>query len=77
MSDMKKIMKHKPNSLTAGVRRTVTAFQLPGLHVAIRIRETAMRRPESGLGGILVSPAGDWNSDHDHSNDKRSAREGL
>ena len=71
---LKKIMKHIPNSLRAGVRRTIAAFLLPGLHVAIRIRETLMRRPERGLGGILVSPAGDWNSDHDHSNDKRSAR---
>jgi type I restriction enzyme R subunit len=32
---LKKIMKHKPNSLTAGVRRTVTAFQLPGLKQSI------------------------------------------
>jgi len=74
---LKKIMKHKPNSLRAGVRRTVAAFLLSVPHVAIRIRETLMRRPERGLGGILVSPAGDWNFDHDHSNDKRSAREVL
>jgi hypothetical protein len=33
--------------------------------------------PRERAGGILVSPAVDWNSDHDHSNDKRSAREVL
>jgi hypothetical protein len=55
----------------------VAAFLLPSLHVATRIRETLMPCPEKGLGGILVSPAGDWNSEHDHSNDKRSAREVL
>jgi hypothetical protein len=74
---VKKIMKHKPNSLRAGVRRTVAAFLLSVPHVAIKIRETLMRRTERGLGDILVSPAGDWNFDHDHSNDKRSAREVL
>jgi hypothetical protein len=33
--------------------------------------------PRERAGGILVSPAGDWNSDRDHSNDKSSAREVL
>jgi hypothetical protein len=68
---LKKIMKHKSNSVRAGVRHAVAAFLLSSLYVAIRICDTLMRRPERGLGNILVSPGGDWNFDHDHSKKKR------
>ena len=61
--------------MRAAIQVVAALTLLSGLHVAFRMRETLMRRPERGLGGILVSPAGDWNSDHDHSNDSRSARE--
>jgi hypothetical protein len=56
-------------SRSASHRGCFSAFQ-PAC-VAIRICETLMRRAERGLGGILVSPAGDWNFDHDHSKEKR------
>jgi MFS family permease len=63
--------------MRAAIQVVAALTLISGLYVAIRMRETLMRGPERGLGGILVSPVGDWNSDHDHSNDSRSAREVL
>ncbi len=41
---------------------------LSGLHVGIRMRETLIRRPATGFGGVPILTTGEWNSDHGRSN---------
>jgi MFS family permease len=48
--------------MRAAIQVVAALTLLSGLHVAFRMRETLIRRPAGGLGGNLVSPAGDWNS---------------
>jgi MFS family permease len=55
--------------MRAAIQVVAVLTLLSGLHVAIRMRETLIHRPEREPGSILVSQAGDWKSDHDHSND--------
>jgi MFS family permease len=41
---------------------------LSSLHVAIRMKETLVRRPATGFGGVPILTTGEWNSEHERSN---------
>jgi len=55
--------------MRAAIQVVAALTLLSGLHVAIRMRETRVRSPAIGLGGVLASPVSEWNSDHERSND--------
>jgi MFS family permease len=54
--------------MRAAIQVVAVLTLLSGLHVAIRMRETLVRRPATGLGGVPILATDEWNSDHEHLN---------
>jgi MFS family permease len=54
--------------MRAAIQVVAVLTLLSGLHVAIRMRETLVRGPARGLGGVPILTTGEWNSDHERSN---------
>jgi len=54
--------------MRAAIQVVAALTLLSGLHVAIRMRETLIRRPATGLGGVPILATGEWNSDHERLN---------
>jgi len=53
--------------MRAAIQVVAALTLLSGLHVAIRMRETLVHGSATGLGGVPIS-TGEWNSEHDRSN---------
>lgn len=54
--------------MRAAIQVVAVLTLLSGLHVAIRMRETLIRRPATGVGDVPIFTTGEWNSDHGSSN---------
>jgi hypothetical protein len=54
--------------MRAAIQVVAALTLLSGMHVAIRMRETLIRRPATGLEGVPVLTTGEWKSDHERSN---------
>ena len=53
--------------MRAAIQVVAALTLLSGPHVAIRMRETLVRGPATGLGGVQIL-TGEWNSEHERSN---------
>jgi len=54
--------------MRAAIQVVAALTLLSGLHVAIRMRETLVRGPATGLAGVPILTTGEWNSDHERLN---------
>jgi MFS family permease len=54
--------------MRAAIQVVAVLTLLSGLHVAIRMKETLVRRPTAGFGGVPILTTGEWNSGHERSN---------
>ena len=54
--------------MRAAIQVVAVLTLLSGLHVAVRMRETLVCGPATALGGVPILTTGDWNSEHEGSN---------